>query len=621
MKKTITNFLGFIKEYYFIIFAIISLAIPDAIVRNVIDCPDFCGIGYSFYLPCAFSALWIVVLLTVFVFALKKTVGKICYLVFSLLSLLLSVSQFVYYKIFSQIYWLSSIFLAKEAEDYFSFASQYISKFLWCAIIVDIIFIALTIVFWKKPKKDKKLTICGITIPLIILLIINILMQPWGLQLWKWDSWNNPRMVYAKYVDSTRCTMMSGLYQYSYKNLETTFISKDNFSKEEYKEATEFFANKKIEDDNEMTGVFKDKNVVMIMLESIDDWLLTEDIMPNLCKLQQEGIDFTNNYAPTFGCGFTFNTEFTSLVGFTTPKSVTTSTNFIKNDFRYALPNMFNNAGYISKTFHYNKPNFYNRRAMHTLFGAEEYVSFLDYVPEEVAVMDSNITDIDEVYKKMTENNKFFDFLITYSAHLPYDNNEHIKIKEAKKLYPDLVKNPQTEMDNAKLLAHDTDVFIGKLVDKLEADGLLDNTVLVFYADHWTYGYSNQDELKAMLPKDKVDFELHKVPFIIYSKGQKPIKVDKITKTLDIYPTLMNLFGLEKHPYYAGDDAFDPDNSGYVYFEHGQWYDGNIYYSDKLDKNGRSDLDYIEQKTNEIEKIKRITDIMIYGDYFHHIKE
>ena len=52
------------------------------------------------------------------------------------------------------------------------------------------------------------------------------------------------------------------------------------------------------------------KNIIMIMLESIDSWLVTDETMPTLTYLKNTGIDFTNRYSPAFGGGYTINTEF-----------------------------------------------------------------------------------------------------------------------------------------------------------------------------------------------------------------------------------------------------------------------------------------------------------------------
>lgn len=60
---------------------------------------------------------------------------------------------------------------------------------------------------------------------------------------------------------------------------------------------------------NEMTGVFEGKNLMLVVMESIDSWLVTEDYMPNLYRLQQNGWNFKNNYTPLYISAGTFCTE------------------------------------------------------------------------------------------------------------------------------------------------------------------------------------------------------------------------------------------------------------------------------------------------------------------------
>ena len=61
-----------------------------------------------------------------------------------------------------------------------------------------------------------------------------------------------------------------------------------------------------------MTGAFAGKNLIFIMMESMDDWLVTPEYMPNLWRMEQEGLYFPNYYAPMFLSAGTFNSEFTA---------------------------------------------------------------------------------------------------------------------------------------------------------------------------------------------------------------------------------------------------------------------------------------------------------------------
>ncbi|MCM8530327.1 MAG: sulfatase [Lentisphaeraceae bacterium] len=87
------------------------------------------------------------------------------------------------------------------------------------------------------------------------------------------------------------------------------------------------------------------------------------------------------------------------------------------------------------------------------------------------------------------------------------------------------------------------DAQVGMLMDYLKKDGLADNTIIVFWGDHgWhlgdmgVWGKATNYEIAA------------RVPFMIYapwmkSKGQK---TKALVELMDIYPTLVDLAGLER---------------------------------------------------------------------------
>ena len=110
-------------------------------------------------------------------------------------------------------------------------------------------------------------------------------------------------------------------------------------------------------------------------MESMDDWLITEEYTPTIKYMMDNGINFTNFYMPTVGTGYTFNAEFAFNTGYYCPSTISSASILTKNVFPNAIGNVFNDNGYISKSFHFNTKEFYNREPMHKRFGYEEYVT------------------------------------------------------------------------------------------------------------------------------------------------------------------------------------------------------------------------------------------------------
>ena len=70
-----------------------------------------------------------------------------------------------------------------------------------------------------------------------------------------------------------------------------------------------------------------------------------------------------------------------------------------------------------------------------------------------------------------------------------------------------------------------------------------------------------------------VDHELllEKTPCFIWSADKPQISVEKPLFTADLVPTMLNLLGINSPYSYLGQDAFDPNYNGYVYFPDGSW--------------------------------------------------
>lgn len=82
--------------------------------------------------------------------------------------------------------------------------------------------------------------------------------------------------------------------------------------------------------------------------------------------------------------------------------------------------------------------------------------------------------------------------------------------------------------------------------------------------------------------KDVSNYDmLTNVPFMIWSADQTPRVEEKYVSTMDIVPTLVNLFALDADlRYYMGDDMFG-SNGGVIPMRDYHWYDGTTYYDGK----------------------------------------
>ena len=603
-----------IKKYYFIIFCVVALLIPDLMLKSVIG-EGFFKQNYVANVNTLFTIGWISLIIVFCTFVLPKRWGKIAFGVISLYFTILSLCQYIYFKIFEQFFWIKSILVADEGANYLDYAIKMIDLKLVICTIVSLAALILALVFWRKPDLKKKQKIFSFFIPVILLLATHIGMQPelHGDPTNEWDTWRRPRIVYKNFNDANKSIELSGLHQFAFRDLFKTISPIRKYGEKDYKRIDEYFEKKGEPPVNEYTGLFEGKNVIAVMMESIDTWTIDKKHTPTLYKMMKNGIEFTNYNAPFFGVGFTFSSEFAFNTGFFTPVSAVSASNFSSNSFPYALANLFAEKGYYANSFHFNSPEFYNRGIMHKSFGYEKYHSLSDFgISGTEAELDSNILKNDELYNKMVGNTPFYSFFITYSAHLPY-SGDSAKLELAKQYRPDLINTRiDEEKNNMQILAADTDKFFKQLLERLEKDGLLENTVIIAYTDHFAYGISDQEKLSEWKGK-KLSYT---VPAFIYAEGIKPQKINKPMMTIDWAPTIVNLFDLNREGRYIGNDIFEPSNKGFALFETWGWMDDKMYFVPAEDTPDPDMISHVENQNSRVKESLEINDAVVLSDYY-----
>lgn len=90
------------------------------------------------------------------------------------------------------------------------------------------------------------------------------------------------------------------------------------------------------------------------------------------------------------------------------------------------------------------------------------------------------------------------------------------------------------------------DKAIGELIQELENAGKLEDTVIVISPDHYPYGLTLEELNELSTYQRDNTFEKHHTPLLIWNAEMKePVKVEKVCSSLDVLPTVLNLFGIE----------------------------------------------------------------------------
>ena len=409
-----------------------------------------------------------------------------------------------------------------------------------------------------------------------------------------WDQHTNPSFLYDNFSDDQANMNMLGLYQYTFRDVQNIVTAGGDITDEERAALEEWLAGRS-HTENEMSGIYEGKNLMLIQLESIDTWMLTQAYMPNLYALKQDSLSFANHHTPAYITAGTFNTEFmvnTSLIPAQPGLSMSVYTD---NTFSNSLASLFADKGYTARSFHGSEAEIYTRGAIHENLGYEKYYAGSD--------MQMYHYQFDRYlmsgYEAMTEKDPFFSFIITISGHGAY--GPHNMIGQTHQEAADAVAE-RTEENYRYAVAHamETDLFIGMLLEQLEADGRLEDTVLIFYADHCNYYLLDNTLLKDIKGVDDLN-QADNTDWFIYDGGKTTGTVDKVTSSLDVLPTIANLFGLDAdYAAMIGHDAFSEDG-GWSFWLDGSWFDGT---------------QWSREVRQDIEEQKKMSQLILAGDWF-----
>lgn len=581
-----------------IILMVISYLIVDFGIRYLTyDSYQF--YSYTYFAPTLFSLGWISLFIGLF-YLIAKKYRRLIYLISLFIFNLIGYSQYLHFKILDRFYGISDLFLVKEGGSYFKYA---IFKSDIKIFVIMIMSLGLGILVFFLSRKYHELyrdkIYFGFVLVFTILCVSGFFIcahfrlgQDEGSS--SFDSALNAISVYNDFNNPNKNMQVVGMYENVFRGVYVYIRNNSNSNKDEAEDYVVSYIkeNKKDRIDNEYTGKFKDKNIIFVLMESIDDFLVNDEIMPTLSKLESEGINFTNRYSPVFGGGATINSEFAVNTGLYT--SMDNNVYNLDNTYRTSLANMFKDNGYSVVSIHYNNGYYYNREEFHKNLGYSYHYALLDrddvYNDKYDYSYDSNLINSDSVYDLIVREDKFLSFITTYSAHLPYDISNYRCLSNK---YDLVSSDGDSEFTCVMNMARETDEMLRLLIERLDEGNRLDDTILVLVSDHYMYGYSYVNEKK----KTDNEYLLQHTPFVIWGSDMEHEDIDLLADTADILPTILNLFGIDYDPnLYVGEDVFSNNRDEYIYFSDDIYFDGKKLYNANSGAGSRQIYDDIRGK-------------------------
>ena len=650
-KEKIKKLLKIIKKDYPVeTFFIISNLINGLIIRIV-------TVKNGLFISPLLVDLGFLILVSLLSLLIKKEKRIRYFITLSIIFNIVCIVNSIYYHYYSSFASISLIANITFASDVSDAIVENVLKavdliYIWQTITLVIIYKKTNKKEYIKHKENKKKLVKTGLITSLSLFAVAALFMP--LNAWSrlYNLWNRESVV-----------MNHGIYVYQLDDFIQSLTPKITSvlgHDKALKKVTDYYKeNKYTPSNNEYTNIFKGKNIIVIHAESMQKFAMdltfnNKEVTPNLNKLANEGIFFSNFYSQV-GVGTSSDAEFTFNTSLMPSTKGTVFVNYFDRDY-ISIPKLLKEQGYYTYSMHANTGEFWNRNTMHKSLGYDKFYNKDSYTIDEtigLGLSDKSFfrqsVDIMKQVKE-EENKPFYSLLIMLSNHTPFSD---LALMEDYKTTIDVTIDNQTvtkeylnntTMGNYLRSVHYADSAIGEFIDNLDKEGLLENTVLVIYGDHdarldfedfnLLYNYDPiTDTIKTendegYIPYTKYNYELNrKVPFIIWTKDQNyNLNVNTPMGMIDVLPTLGNMVGIHSD-YQLGKDVMNikgDDNT--VTFIDGSFLTSKVYYNSPKGEiysinNEPITEEYIKERAKKSSDLIEVSNDIITYDFIKEIKK
>lgn len=414
---------------------------------------------------------------------------------------------------------------------------------------IDII-VVFILLFTKilKIEKKKKLAIKYKMIKVILGVGVTILffyMDKFYISLAKEDPFNKDMQV-----------KKSTIYGYHISDIENTINIKNQakyHTKEElmadYEELKKEYDEKYSETNYDLKGYIKGKNVIILQLESIQDFVINrkingKEITPNLNKFINENIKISNMFMQSYSS--TADSEFSSITSLYPMENGMSYSRYYTNTYDNIFT-MFENEGYTTSYMHGNYGFFWNRGNVYKSFGVQNIElkdSFEDISEDINGYLSDELLYTQAVEKLQSYKEPFFSYIVSASSHTPFYLNG---LEDRSKVSINVGKYENTFLGCYLEAVNYADYAFGIFIEKLKEADLYDDTVILLYGDHNGMDMYNEyledflKETDSNLTDTDIKLNYIRVACGMKIPGIENIKIEKPVSKLDIKPTFAYL--------------------------------------------------------------------------------
>ena len=391
---------------------------------------------------------------------------------------------------------------------------------------------------------------------------------------------------------------------------------------------------------NAYTGSFAGKNLILICAEAFSGFLIDPELTPTLYRLSTKGINFNDYYQQSIAG--TTGGEYQLLFGLLPTSGGSSIKKITKNGTHTNIGALLNEKGYFGMAFHNSTYTYYDRHETHTKLGySGGYMGVGNGLEELISPKwpASDLELMQETLPMYIDKQPFNVYYMTVSGHSVYafGNNAMARDnKDAINAWCEKKNLSYTEPVRAYLAANlELEKAVDYLVRTLEEKGIANDTVICIAPDHFPYGLDSDASLGNMPYLS----ELYGYPVNTYEERDRsraiiwcgaleenePIIVDTPVSSVDMLPTLCNLFGVEwDSRLYVGRDVLS-DALPLVFFGNYDWKTDLGHYSSAknvftpTDESAVIPEDYVNQISSIVRNRMTFSKSVLSHDYYTHV--
>lgn len=369
---------------------------------------------------------------------------------------------------------------------------------------------------------------------------------------------------------------------------------------------------------NEWTGYFQGKNLIWIVAEGFCTLAMDPERTPVLYEMAHSGFVFDHFYTPLWGVS-TSDGEYTTTTGLIPKSGVWSYSQSAGNYMPFGFGNQFSQLGYRTMAFHDYLYTYYDRDKSFPNMGYEYYALGHGLELEEIWPP-SDLEMMEEIVPMFVDEEQFMVYCLTVSGHLNYTYEENAM---SRRHWDEVAGLPYSEGPKAYLACQmELELAMESLLTQLEEAGRLDDTVIVLSGDHYPYGLTDEEYSELLGRQVDPNFEIFQNTLILWNaQMEEPVRVEKLCSSLDVMPTLANLFGLEYDSrLMAGQDILS-DEPGLVIFSNYSFLTEEGAYNSVLDEfrswdGSPPDEAYVQSQIAEVQNRVAYSAMILDHDYY-----